>query len=201
MEQGNAAKNILETLDIREMVNQRVWIVRNSAVLLSFVTLIIMAIRSKAKDYNRINNKLLEDIQKQNLELKWSMGTFKLDNRNSFIADKPDSGDSLDGLAHLKLREMLDEDTGWQGDREEDEYSDDDDVNNNSTFSRASQRTLGFEAGSIFRETTLTPEDDINLAMDMEYIGSRFVKANNLASRQALAWSAFSRSHALGGLV
>ena len=115
MEQGNAAKNILETLDIREMVNQRVWIVRNSAVLLSFVTLIIMAIRSKAKDYNRINNKLLEDIQKQNLELKRSMETFKLDIRNSFGI-----GDSLDGLTQLKLRKILDQDTAWEGDRMED---------------------------------------------------------------------------------
>ena len=31
MEQENGAKNILETVDISEMVNQRAWIVRNSA--------------------------------------------------------------------------------------------------------------------------------------------------------------------------
>merc|ERR550534_1870389 len=97
------------------------------------------------------------------------METFKLDNRNSFVAGNSFSpGDSLDGLAHLKLREMLDEDAGWQGDREEDEYSDDDnsDDSYNSTFSRASERTLGFEAGSRSRETTPTPKNDINLAME-----------------------------------
>ena len=68
MEQEDAAKNIHETVDMSEMVNQRVWMVRNSAVLLSFVTLVIMAIRFK--DYNLINNKQLEDIQKQLRELK-----------------------------------------------------------------------------------------------------------------------------------
>ena len=68
IEQEDAAKNIHETVDMSEMVNQRVWMVRNSAVLLSFVTLVIMAIRFK--DYNLINNKLLEDIQKQLRELK-----------------------------------------------------------------------------------------------------------------------------------
>ena len=179
MEQENGAKNILETVDISEMVNQRVWIVRNSAVLISFVTLVIMAIRFK--DYNLINNKLLEDIQKQNLdiqkqnrEIKRDMETFKLDNRNSYMSSTLGSqGDNLDGLAHLKLRDMLDEDAGWQGDGEEDEYSDDDDSDDsyNSTFSRASEITLGFEAGSGSRETTPTPQNDINLAM--EDIGRR----------------------------
>ena len=64
--------------------------IRNSTVLISYVTLVIMAVRFK--DYNLINNKLLEDLQKQ----------------------------------HLELREMLDEDAGWQGDSD-DGY--------NSTFS------------------------------------------------------------------
>ena len=172
MDQEHAAKNILEAVDISEVVNQRVWIVRNSTVLVSFITLVIMAIRFK--DYNLINNKLLEDIQQQNLELKRSMETFKLDNKNSYNFDKPGSPrDSLDGLAHLKLREMLDEDAGWQGDREEEEFSDDEDSDDsyNSTFSRASERTLNFEAGSGSRETTPTPQNDINLAM--EDIGSR----------------------------
>merc|ERR1719154_798045 len=103
-------------------------------------------------DYNLINNKLLEDIQQQNPELKRSMETFKLDNKNSYNVDKPGSPrDSLDGLAHLKLREMLDEDAGWQADREEDDFSDDEasDDSYNSTFSRASERTLSFEAASL----------------------------------------------------
>ena len=171
MERENAANNILETVDISEMVNQRVWMVRNSAVVISFITLVTMAIRFK--DYNLINNKLLEDIQKQNLELKRSMETFKLDNKNSYNFGKPGSPqDSLDGLAQHKLRELLEEDAGWQGDREEDDFSDEDsDDSYNSTFSRASERTLSFEAGSGSRETTPTPMNDINLAM--EDIGSR----------------------------
>jgi len=181
MDQEHAAKNILEAVDISEVVNQRVWIVRNSTVLVSLITLVIMAIRFK--DYNLINNKLLEDIQQQNLELKRSMETFKLDNKNSYNVGKPGSPrDSLDGLAHLKLREMLDEDAGWQADREEDEFSDDEDSDDsyNSTFSRASERTLSFEAGSGSRETTPTPQNDINLAM--EDIGSRLVMSTPLKS-------------------
>ena len=83
--------------------------IRNSTVLISYVTLVIMAIRFK--DYNLINNKLLEDMQPGNLELNRSMETFKLDNRNSYMGGKPRSpGDSLDELANLELEKKAPKD-------------------------------------------------------------------------------------------
>merc|ERR1712098_211105 len=105
------------------------------------------------------------------------METFKIDNKNSYNQQKPGSGyfDTLDGLGHLKLKEMLEEDTGWQGD-EEDDFSDDD---SEGTFNPEDFSTA---VGS--RETTPTPFNDINLAM--EDIDSRLVVSTPLKSGQGV---------------
>ena len=120
------------------------------------------------KDYNLINNRLLEDIQKQNLELKRSMETFKIDNKNSYNQQKPGSGyfDTLDGLGHLKLKEMLEEDTGWQGDEEDDFSDNDSDDSFNSTQTDRTFNPEDFSTAVGSRETTPTPFNDINLAME-----------------------------------
>ena len=134
---------------------------------MSLVTLIFMAYRFK--DYNIINNRLLEDIQKQNLELKRSMENFKIDNKNSYNASKPAGNyyDTLDGLNHDKLREMLEEDTGWHGDLEEDDYSDNDSEDSfNSTRTDVTFNPDLLGPVSASRETTPTDHYDINKALE-----------------------------------
>merc|ERR1719228_1454377 len=169
----DSANNSSITEVTSEVLNQRIWAVRNSSVAICFLTLVVMAFRFK--DYNLINNRLLEDIQKQNLELKRSMETFKIDNKNSYNQQKPGSGlyDTLDGLGHLKLKEMLEEDTGWHGDEEDDFSDNDSDDSFNSTQTDRTFNPEDFSTAVGSRETTPTPFNDINLAM--EDIDSRLV--------------------------
>jgi len=175
-----SASNSSITEVTSEVLNQRIWAVRNSSVAICFLTLVVMAFRFK--DYNLINNRLLEDIQKQNLELKRSMETFKIDNKNSYNQQKPGSGlyDTLDGLGHLKLKEMLEEDTGWQGDEEDDFSDNDSDDSFNSTQTDRTFNPEDFSTAVGSRETTPTPFNDINLAM--EDIDSRLVVSTPLKS-------------------
>ena len=154
-------------VEMNELINQRVWMVRNCTVLVCFVTLVLTAIRFK--DYNLINNKLLEDIQRQNLELKRYMETSKLENKNSYHQTKlaPGYYDTLDGLGQLKLREMLEEDAGWQGGDEDEEFSDNDSEDSfNSTRSDRTFNPEDFSTAAGSRETTPTPLNDINLALE-----------------------------------
>ena len=154
-------------VEMNELINQRVWMVRNCTVLVCFVTLVLTAIRFK--DYNLINNKLLEDIQRQNLELKRYMETSKLENKNSYHQTKLGPGyyDTLDGLGQLKLREMLEEDAGWQGGDEDEEFSDNDSEDSfNSTRSDRTFNPEDFSTAAGSRETTPTPLNDINLALE-----------------------------------
>ena len=72
-----------------------------------------MAVRFK--DYNLINNQLLEEIRRQNLEL-----------RDKYSLDRRQAVDSHNGLHqqpehHLSLNilAMLSENTGYRGDEEE----------------------------------------------------------------------------------
>ena len=148
---------------LTEMMNQRVWWLRNATVLVSFLTLVTMALRFK--DYNLINNQLLEDIQKQNQEIKRSMEEYKIDNRNSFYNSRSSFYDTLDGQDRDLLRSMLNEDTGFQGDEEENDYDDNSDDSDDSWTSSRSDRTLD-RSREASREVTPTPDNDINLAME-----------------------------------
>ena len=96
------------------------------------------------------------------------METFKIDNKNSYNQQKPGSGlyDTLDGLGHLKLKEMLEEDTGWQGDEEDDFSDNDSDDSFNSTQTDRTFNPEDFSTAVGSRETTPTPFNDINLAME-----------------------------------
>jgi len=159
-------------VDITNIINQRIWMVRNSAVFVSFMTLMILAIRFK--DYNLINNKLLEDIQKQNQELRRSMETFQLDNKNNYKSKfSGNPYDNIDGIDHDKLRKMLDEDTGYKGDEDEDFSDNDSDDSFNSTRTDRTFNPEDFATAEGSRETTPTPANDIDLAT--EVIDSRLV--------------------------
>jgi len=91
-----------------------------------------MAIRFK--DLNLINNSLLEEIKRQNLELKMSMENFQAGSKTS--QDIPrghhEGVDTLD--SHFTpLSDMLAEDTGFNGDEEEFSDTDSDSFDANKT--------------------------------------------------------------------
>ena len=114
--------------------------------------------------------------------------------------------DSHDGQSqpqlHLSedIRAMLSEDTGYRGDEEDDEYSDSDDSFNSTRSDRtfeAEDISFGGAVGS--RETTPTPENDINLAMEeinSSLVSSTPVKAIPQLSDSSLRYNLRPRSRA-----
>jgi len=102
--------------DITETLYERIWMLRQTSIGLSVMLLTVFII--KFKDYNVINNSLLQEIKKQNLELKRSMETFQVGNRYS-TGRSVDVLDAAGRLPSLSLSAMLSEDTGFQGDEEE----------------------------------------------------------------------------------
>ena len=185
-------------VQLGELVTARVWMVRNAAVFISFLTLAVMAIRFK--DYNMINNQLLEEIRRQNLDLKMSMENYQADTRNKYNMSRRPYVDSLDGHGHHQLppdiQAMLGEDTGYRGDEEEEEYSDSDDSFNSTRSDRTFEAEDRAEGS---RETTPTPENDINLAMEeinSSLVSSTPVKAFPQLSDSSLRYNLRPRSRA-----
>ena len=197
-EQVTSSRTSAMDVQLGELVTARVWMVRNAAVFISFLTLAVMAIRFK--DYNMINNQLLEEIRRQNLDLKMSMENYQADTRNKYNMSRRPYVDSLDGHGHHQLppdiQAMLGEDTGYRGDEEEEEYSDSDDSFN----STRSDRTFEAEDRAVgSRETTPTPENDINLAMEeinSSLVSSTPVKAFPQLSDSSLRYNLRPRSRA-----
>ena len=119
-------------------------------------------------------------IQKQNQDLRRSMESFQIDNKNSYDRSKFSGNpyNNIDGLDHDKLRKMLDEDTGYKGD-EDDDFSDNDSEDSfNSTRTDRTFNPEDFATAEGSRETTPTPRNDIDLAT--EVIDSRLGKGNIL---------------------
>ena len=201
-EQVTSSRTSAMDVQLGELVTARVWMVRNAAVFISFLTLAVMAIRFK--DYNMINNQLLEEIRRQNLDLKMSMENYQADTRNKYNMSRRPYVDSLDGHGHHQLppdiQAMLGEDTGYRGDEEEEEYSDSDDSFNSTRSDRtfeAEDISFGGAVGS--RETTPTPENDINLAMEeinSSLVSSTPVKAFPQLSDSSLRYNLRPRSRA-----
>jgi len=108
--------------DLSQTLSNRIWMVRNTAIVISMVVLVVMAI--KFKDINLINNTLLEEIKNQNLELKMSMMNFQAGSKDRVVNPR-DGLDSLGSYYGHHLSEMIAEDTGFIGDEEE-EYTDSD---------------------------------------------------------------------------
>jgi len=157
--------------DISEMVNRRVWMVRNAAIFMSIFLMSVMAM--KFKDFNLINNALLEEIKKQNFELKRSMETFQVGNKLS-QAISTGTVDVLDGHLH-SISNMLAEDTGFVGDEEDFSDTDSDSFNSTRTditFNPANQSfsDSNFGTAATSRETTPTNEN-----MCLEALNSSFV--------------------------
>ena len=165
---SEASRSPAREVELGELVSGRVWMVRNISVLLSLLTLAVMAVRFK--DYNLINNQLLEEIRKQNLELKRSMENYQADSRDKYnlgsyrrqFVDSHD-GQSQQPQHHLSpdILAMLGEDTGYRGDEEDEEFSDSDE-----SFNSTRSEDFKFSTAAGSRETTPTPQNDITLAME-----------------------------------
>ena len=93
--------------DTSGLLSRRIWLLRNTTAFMAFMTVILMAARFK--DYNKINNYLLEEIKNQNLELKSRMESFSL--------DQTDRGSKTDYMETIEA--LLAEDTGFDGDEED----------------------------------------------------------------------------------
>ena len=125
-------KGEAEVMNLSQLVNDRIWMARQTAIAISVVVLAVIAYRFK--DYNKINNHLLEEIKKQNLELKRNMESFQVDGRlRTSSQDSVDfdtrNSNTLSSLSN-HLNQLLAEDTGFVGDEEDfDEDEDEDSLN------------------------------------------------------------------------
>merc|ERR1719470_563602 len=172
-------------MDLSQMVNDRVWMVRNASIFISIVILVVMTIRFK--DLNLVNNCLLEEIKRQNLELKSSMESFQVGNR---MARNIQTFDTLDSPhSHsATLAHMLAEDTGFVGDEED--FSDDDDdsdsfnsTRTDLTFDPSSLNNSAYDeyrTANTSRDPTPTPTNKgINpINLTMEALNSSLVHSN-----------------------
>jgi len=163
-------------IDLSQIVNDRVWMVRNISIFISILVLVVMTI--KFKDLNLINNCLLEEIKRQNQELKRSMETFQVDNKMSH--DIRPSVDTLDGH-FVPLSDMWAEDTGYIDD--EDVSDDDSDSFNSTRTDRtfdpsnhdASHSDDDYGTAKNSRETTPTNQVMNTIDMAMEALNSSLV--------------------------
>jgi len=177
-------------MDLGQLVSERIWMVRNTAIFISIAVLIFMAIRFK--DLNLINNSLLEEIKKQNLELKMSMQTFQVGDKERRSIPRPGM-DTLDSY-FTPLSDMLAEDTGFNGDEED--YSDSDSFDSNRTDMTFNPYSLDstlsddqYGTAVCTRETTPTNQTITTIDKAMEALTSSLVhstpsKSNVKTSKQ-----------------
>jgi len=174
-------------MDLGQLVSERIWLVRNMAIAISIAVLVVMAIRFK--DLNLINNSLLEEIKKQNLDLKMSMQNFKVvANENQNI---PKAGvDTLDSY-FTPLSNMLAEDTGFNGD-EEDFSDDSDSFDSNKTDMTFNPYSLDstlsddqYRTAAASRETTPTNQTINTIDKAMQVLTSSFVHSTPAKNTKA----------------
>jgi len=154
--------------ELSEVVYERVWRLRNIAIGVCVLVLTVYVFIYK--DYNLINNTLLQEIKKQNLELKQSMQMFQV--RNRFQFDGRGDGDVIDGSVpsyDAALSVLLSEDTGFRGDEEiEEQFSDSDDSYNSTktdvSFDPGDWSDDEFETAANSRDNSdgnITPTNDL----------------------------------------
>lgn len=152
---------------LAEAIYDRIWMTRQFTIGLGLFMVATFAL--KFKDYNLINNTLLQEIKKQNLELKRSMETFQVRSRERFSygGDIVDAGGSASFLPP-SVQCLLAEDTGFQGDEEEEEeeYSDEDSFDSTrSDVTYNPDRSDDFSTARNSREASrsVTPTNQENL--------------------------------------
>jgi len=175
------------SVDFSQIVNERVWVVRNMSILISVVVLVVRTIRFK--DLNLINNSLLEEIKRQNLEMKRSMENFQVSNK---LPHNIATVDTLDGH-FTPLSDMLAEDAGFIGDEEDFSEEDSDSFNStrtDKTFNPSdpdgsfSDDLYGTAAPS--RETTPTNQTKNPIDLAMDALSSRLVVHSTPAKENIL---------------
>jgi len=117
------------SLNFSQILSDRIWLVRNAAIFSSILVLLFKAINYK--DMNLVNNRLLEEIKKQNLEMRKSMESYQVANRTESMISNIDAHDGH--LLNPRISAMLEEDTGFVGDEEVDSDSDSDSFNTTKT--------------------------------------------------------------------
>ena len=148
-----------EVLNLAQLVTDRVWRVRQGAIVLALAVLAVIAYRFQ--DYNKINNALLEEIRKQNLELKRSMESFQVGGRDIWDGGASLARDSLTSLASNRdslsshLHQLLAEDTGFMGDEED--FSDDEETELESSLNTSGWSDTSYRPGS--RELSLSGDE------------------------------------------
>ena len=178
-----------EVMNLSQLVNDRIWMARQTAIAMSIVVLAVISYMFK--DYNKINNQLLEEIRRQNFELKRNMESFQVEGRlRTSGQDSLDTGGNSTTFASLSshLDQLLAEDTGFVGD-EEDSDSDEDDEESLNTTGRSDvsyipSRDISYSDDEDFgtahasRETTPVNHEVINpllISLSIELSVSHFV--------------------------
>eukprot|EP00096_Caligus_rogercresseyi_P011364 TRINITY_DN4448_c0_g1_i1.p1 TRINITY_DN4448_c0_g1~~TRINITY_DN4448_c0_g1_i1.p1 ORF type:complete len:545 (+),score=157.85 TRINITY_DN4448_c0_g1_i1:174-1808(+) len=176
--------------DLSTRLYERVWNVRKVCSLLCLLTLFYFAL--KFKDYNKINNKLLEDIQKQNLELRQLMESHRLDLTQSSSETKLPSLQSHE-FSSCHTRDCFDD--------EEDQEDNADTSSLDSFTSFATDRTFNASKAIDFSDSDTACEDEVLESGDENlsiFEGSLFLDESktiddshsyNLRSRKRLNWN------------
>ncbi len=149
-----------------ELIYARIWILRYTTVFICFVVTFFCAY--KFVDYDKVNNRLLEDIRKQNADLKQEMKLFQLSSshtRNDSTLSKFDLTDGMKNLDPYTGLEQIGIDTG--------ELADDSDSDNDSTLSFDSTQT-----DRTWMNNTVNPEDeDEEFDSDNSLVSESFLTA------------------------
>ena len=173
-----------EVMNLSQLVNDRIWMARQTAIAMSIVVLAVISYMFK--DYNKINNQLLEEIRRQNLELKRNMESFQVEGRlRTSGQDLLDTGGNSTTFASLSshLDQLLAEDTGFVGD-EEDSDSDEDDEESLNTTGRSDVSYIpsrdisysddeDFGTAHVSRETT-----PVNHEVETPYLSASLSQLN-----------------------
>jgi len=157
-----------------ELIYSRVWLARHFSLAVSAVILAVKAVMYR--DYNVINNNLLQEIKKQNLEMKKQMEIFQVGGRRPTV----DITDSVYPV--IAGYDPNNEDTGFEGD--EDDWSEDE--------TDSSRSDKSYNPGEDFSE------DEFNTAAN-----SRNTSGQSTPTNKALdsALEALSSSLPTSGLM
>jgi len=165
-------------VDPTEQIYYWKWVSRYAAIFISTLYLAFTIITFK--DYNKINNSLLQEIKRQNLDIRRSMEGIQVGNKRSFedTVDNPRQGEEWDrNLERLQNElNMLSEDTGFAGDEEE--WSDDSDSFNSTRTDRTFDP--GCASDQELDDEDLSPSTPTNNHIDsaMEALSSGLLTSN-----------------------
>jgi len=140
-----------------QLVYGRVWLVRHFSLAASAIILTAKAVMYR--DYNVINNNLLQEIKKQNFEMRKQMESFQVGGRRPTV----DNIDGPYGYTNMAGYHPDNEDTGFEGDEEE--WSDDESDTDTKTDESFNPDDDEFNTAANSRDTSghSTP---VNKAID-----------------------------------